>query len=124
MTSTRSDKQIKAGLHRIKVLRAWTWGVWLAFLPLFFLYGIFQIPGWLTIPIGLLWLCSWFVMALISLFSRCPACHNFFFLKGNLLFGNVFTRKCLNCGIPLNYREKKSSKDSVKANGDVHKNIN
>jgi len=119
MSSTHGNKQIKAGLRRIRVLRTWTWGIWFAFFPLFFLSEIFQTPGWLIIPIGLLWLCSWFVMALISTFSRCPACHHLFFIKGRFLAvtGNPFARKCLNCGIPLNYRERK-------ANRDVNKNIN
>jgi len=104
MRPIRSGKQIKAGLDRIRLFRAWTFGIWVAFFPLFFLFEIFQIPGWLIITIVLLWFCSWFLTALISFFSRCPACHNFFFMKRTLLFGNVFARKCVNCGISLNYR--------------------
>ena len=61
---------------------------------------------------------------LIGAFSRCPACHNLFFIKGRFLaVGNSFARKCMNCGIPLNYSEEKGSKDSAKAKGNVHKNI-
>jgi len=117
MTSTRSDNQIKAGLYRIRVLRAWAWGIWFGFFPSFFLLEFIQPPEWLLMTIGLFWFCSWFVMALISAFSRCPACHHLFFIKRKLPVGNPFARKCLNCGIPLNYSERK-------ANGDGNKNIN
>lgn len=30
-------------------------------------------------------------------FTRCPRCHKFFFCSG--LLANVFTNKCMNCGL-------------------------
>lgn len=43
---------------------------------------------------------SWVVMAAVLwVLSVCPRCKNMFFVSG--LRGNPFSRRCMNCGLPL-----------------------
>ena len=100
MTLCQADTGMQAGLRRIRRLRICMWGVLLSFLPLALLALPLQPPSWLLTAIGVLWFVSFAALAFAHSFSRCPACRRFFNVRADW-YHNVFTRKCLNCGLPL-----------------------
>jgi hypothetical protein len=101
MNAAQADTGVAAGLRRIRRLRIWMWGELLSFFPLAVVAVGLQPPSWLLTAVGLLWFVSFGVLALVHNFSRCPACRRFFNIRADG-YHNVFTRKCLNCGLPLN----------------------
>ena len=76
----------------------------MAFLPFTAIVVAVQPPGWLLMPIGILWFGTWVVLALVHGFYRCPACRHFF--NWRLLYGNHFTSRCLHCGISISERAR------------------
>ena len=100
MTLSQAETGVQVGLRRIHRLRIWMWGVLLSFLPLALLAFPLQLPSWMLTAIGVLWFVSFAALAFAHSFSRCPACRRFFNVRADW-HHNVFTRKCLNCGLPL-----------------------
>ncbi len=98
------DKMLIAKLRIIRRRRLLSFaGVPIAFACIGAFAFLFEHSALITIfPIlGTCWFIGSGFTWLIHSLSICPSCNNFFFLRG--LYGNVFSWKCLNCGLPLNY---------------------
>src|SRR5580765_3837198 len=100
MISGNRDTSVETRLRHIRRLRVSSWGLLLALFPLEFLAWFLRPPAWLKSSIIVLWFVSWAFISVAHGFSRCPACHRFFNIKAGG-HRNPFTRKCLNCGVPL-----------------------
>jgi hypothetical protein len=82
-------------------LRVWTyasWGVLVLFPIAASLFTFFKVD----VPLNYAVPC-WFVVYaytnLVITYFRCPRCSKTFFISKRH-FGNRFTRKCMNCGLP------------------------
>lgn len=103
MTDMPEQDRITAGLRRIRTLRKTLLVVVITFAPVVYLMSLREIPLQIVMTVGIVWICAGVVIELMIGFARCPACRGYFHVKK--MNGNIFTRKCMNCGIPLKGEE-------------------
>jgi hypothetical protein len=99
MMDIQDQERITASLKRIRTFRKSLGVIVLGFIPLVYLLYLMELPEWLFFSIGIAWVCLGVIIELIVGFSRCPACRGYFHVRG--MAGNIFARKCMNCGVPL-----------------------
>ncbi len=99
MTDPQEQQRIHAGLRRIRLLRTGLGVIAMAFVPLVYLLYVLELPIKIFMSIGAGWVCLGVIIELIIGFSRCPSCRGYYHVRG--MSGNIFARKCMNCGIPL-----------------------
>lgn len=99
MEHSQEQKRIEDGLRRIRYTRISLGVVVITFVPVVYLLFLLQLPERVIITTGTAWVCLGVILELFMGFSRCPACRGFFHVRG--MSGNIFTRKCMNCGVPL-----------------------
>ncbi|KAF0219529.1 MAG: hypothetical protein FD174_1989 [Geobacteraceae bacterium] len=99
MTDTPEQERINAGLKRIRTFRKSLGVIVLGFIPVVYLLYLLELDEWLFMSLGVAWVCLGVVIELVIGFSRCPACRGYFHVRG--MTGNIFARKCMNCGVPL-----------------------
>ncbi len=99
MENIQEQQRINAGLKRLRFLRRSLGVIVITFVPVVYLLLIMDVPERIIMTIGITMVCLGVVIELVIGFSRCPACKNFFHVRG--MSGNIFARKCMNCGIPL-----------------------
>ena len=92
-------RKIEAGLRRIRGLRMTMLVIALAFIPLVLFISRLGLSQPLFMGIGLAWIGLGVIIEIVIGFSRCPACGKPFHVCG--MSGNLLSRQCLNCGIPL-----------------------
>jgi hypothetical protein len=90
---------VDRSLHRHSRLRLWLLGIWICAVPVLYIIGMLRPPGWLMAGLLVSVFISWLALVLAHQLYRCPRCRRFFHVRG--LYGNAFTSKCLNCGLPL-----------------------
>lgn len=99
MTDDTDQNAARPPLHRISTLHRVMLGILIGYIPLVFLLYLAQLPEWLIIGAAVVLVCMGMVVAFAIGYSRCPACGQFFHVRG--MSGNIFVRKCLHCGLPL-----------------------
>ncbi|RQW77957.1 MAG: hypothetical protein EHM51_00870 [Geobacter sp.] len=99
MTTVSEQLQVEAVLGRIRSLHLVLAAVLVCYVPAVFILYLMQLPELLIIAASSLLIILGLIIALIIGFARCPACNNYFHVRG--ASGNVFVRKCMNCGITL-----------------------
>ncbi len=99
MTDTQEQRQIEAGLKRIRFLRKFLLVIVILFAPLVYVMAMKELPLRLIMTVGITWICVGVVVELLIGFARCPACRSYFHVRG--MSGNIFTKKCMNCGVAL-----------------------
>ncbi len=103
MSEVRDDLQIAAGLKRIRFLRRLLLVIVILFVPLVYVMAMKELPLRLIMTVGIAWICVGVVVELLIGFARCPACRSYFHVRG--MSGNIFTKKCMNCGVALKQQE-------------------
>ncbi len=103
MTESHGHEQIAVGLRGIRSLHRVLAGILLTYLPAVVLLYLMHLPEWLLITTAVVWVCAGIFVAFTIGFARCPACGNYFHVRG--MGGNVFVRACVHCGIRLSPQE-------------------
>lgn len=98
MTQTQ-EQQIQHGLRKIRTLRKVLFGVIITFPIAVYLLTMFEVAEGIIITTGVAWVAVGIVLEFVIGFARCPACRKHFHVRA--MTGNFFTKKCMNCGIPL-----------------------
>ncbi len=99
MSDAHDKRQIAAGLKRIRFLRRFLLVIVILFAPLVYVMAMKELPLRLIMTVGIFWICVGVVVELLIGFARCPACRGYFHVRG--MSGNIFTKKCMNCGVAL-----------------------
>jgi predicted membrane chloride channel (bestrophin family) len=99
MTETPDREKIAKGLKRIRTLRKLLLVIVIVFAPLVYLMAMEELPLGIVMSVGISWICLGVVIELMIGFSRCPACREYFHVRG--MTGNLLARKCMHCGVPL-----------------------
>lgn len=98
MTGT-PEQQIARGLRKIRTLRKLLFGVVITFPIVVYLLTMLEVEEGIIIMTGIAWVAVGIVLEFVIGFARCPACRKHFHVRA--MSGNFFTKKCMNCGIPL-----------------------
>jgi hypothetical protein len=98
MTDIQEQDTTEADLAKIGSLHRWLTGILITYLPVVVCLFLMRLPEWLILTGCLAWVCAGSVTAFMIGFSRCPACGQFFHVRGG---GSLFAKKCLHCGIRL-----------------------
>ena len=104
-------ERVEQGLAEIRRRRGWMWVVFFGFFPVV-LFAAFVIsrfrPGpegeTTTMFVALIWMAVFAVAAIRVGWVRCPRCGKRFHQRrkwGVYMWSNPFTRRCLNCQLPL-----------------------
>ena len=98
MAIVPTSSEVLEGLRRIRVRRRFMWAMLLGYVP------VVMVISWLGIApfeevAGTLWFAMVGATWMISMYSRCPRCNEFF--HSRILWGNPWRTKCANCGLPL-----------------------
>ena len=99
MTDTADQKQITAGLSKIRRKHMVLAGVMIIYIPAVCLLYFLQLPSWLVMGAAVFLICLGIVIAFIIGLAPCPACGQLFHVRG--VGGSIFTGTCMHCGIPL-----------------------
>lgn len=103
MTDAQEREQIDTGLRGIRSRHRLLAGILVTYLPVIVLLYLMRLPEWLVIGAAVVWVCAGIFVAFTIGFTRCPACSNYFHVRG--MGGNVFVRACMHCGIRLSPQE-------------------
>lgn len=93
------DARIEAGLRRIRLLRRVFLVVAGGYLPVVVLLYYLDFPPPVVVGAAAVLMTAGVVVEIVIGFARCPSCRAHFHVRG--LAGNLLTRRCMNCGIPL-----------------------
>ncbi len=104
MTVTPDQDRIAPGLKRIRFLRKFLLVIVILFVPLVYFMAMKELPLRLVMGVGIAWICVGVIVELLIGFARCPACRGYFHVRG--MSGNIFTKKCMNCGVALNQEKR------------------
>ncbi len=99
MTDTPDKQKVTAGLKRIRFLRKFLLVIVILFAPLVYVMAMKELQLRLIMTVGITWICVGVAVELLIGFARCPACRSYFHVRG--MNGNIFTKKCMNCGVAL-----------------------
>lgn len=99
MTDTQEQQQIIRGLRKIRMLRKLLFTVVITFPIAVYLLTMFEVAEGIVIMTGIAWVVVGIILEFVIGFVRCPACRKHFHVRA--MSGNFFTKKCLNCGVPL-----------------------
>lgn len=105
MKEIADPEKIKNGLRKIRNTKRIILSLFVAFVPFAILFSYlaesFEINPMFFIGAYLI-----FVMVIgsyVGLTSICPQCNEFYYWrKSGIGYRNIFTKKCLNCGLELN----------------------
>jgi hypothetical protein len=98
MTDVHEPERMAAELKRIRSLRVWLAWILITYVPVVVFLFIIRLPEWVIIAACLAWVGTGVVTAFMIGFARCPACGQYFHVRGG---GSLFAKNCLHCGIPL-----------------------
>ena len=99
MTDALDQQKIAAGLKRIRFLRKFLLVIVILFAPLVYFMAMKELPLRFIMTVGISWISVGVIVELLIGFARCPACRGYFHVRG--MSGNIFTKKCMNCGVVL-----------------------
>ena len=99
MTTIGEQPQAEAVLRRLRLLHLVLAAILIGYVPVIFILYLMQLPELLIIAASVLLIFLGLIIGLIIGFARCPACNNYFHVRG--MTGHVFVRKCMNCGVIL-----------------------
>ncbi len=74
-------------------------GILISYLPVVALLYLLRLPEWLIIATAVAWVVAGVGVGFTIGFSRCPACGEYFHVRGT--GGSVFVKTCMHCGIGL-----------------------
>jgi len=105
------DPTVEQGLAAIRRRRAQMWAVFLGYLPVIGLtaivirrFSVEQDTEQAMLFVALLWMALFAITIIRAGWVRCPRCGKLFHqrvLWGVVTWSNPFTRRCLNCQLPL-----------------------
>jgi len=95
----REQAPTASALRKIKSMHRWMIGILIAYIPVVILLYLLQLPEWLILVSAVGLICLGIVIAFMLGFSRCPDCKQYFHVRG--MTGNIFSGKCLHCGITI-----------------------
>ncbi len=99
MAEMTDHATVAAGLKRIRTLRTSLLVVVITFAPAVYLMAMRELPLTTVMIVGGTWIGAGVVIELAIGFARCPACRGYFHVRK--MNGNIFTKKCMNCGLAL-----------------------